>query len=78
MGVFRSRTTKQTKSGSKKSYVCKTWRARAKDPVTGERIEKAASDYVRMLRSCGVRTPRDPFGEDLAEMAHLLGNASAS
>jgi len=44
----------------------------------GERIEKAASDYVRMLRSCGVRTPRDPFGEDLAEMAHLLGNASAS
>jgi FMN reductase len=43
----------------------------------GERIDKAAADYVRMLLSCGVRTPRDPFGADLAEMAHLLGNAGA-
>lgn len=43
----------------------------------GERIDKAAADYSRMLRSCGARTPRDPFSDDLAEMAHLLGNASA-
>jgi FMN reductase len=43
----------------------------------GERIDKASADYIRMLLSCGKRTPRDPFGEDIAEMAHLLGNASA-
>ena len=41
MSVFRTRTTKRTKGGAKKTYVSKTWRARAKDPITGERVERS-------------------------------------
>ena len=38
-----------------------------------ERIGKAASDFTRLLRSCGTRTPRDTFAEHLTEMEQLLG-----
>jgi integrase len=41
MSVFRTRTTKRLEDGSEKIYVGKTWRARAKDPISGERVEKA-------------------------------------
>jgi FMN reductase len=40
-----------------------------------DRIDKAASDFVRMVRSCGTRTRRDAFTEQLTEMEQLLGNA---
>jgi len=46
--------------------------------VTGglaERIGKAAADYARLLRSCGPRTRRDAFAEQLTEMELLLGQA---
>jgi FMN reductase len=38
-----------------------------------ERISKAAADFARLLRSCGPRTRRDVFAEELTEMQHLLG-----
>ena len=38
------------------------------------RIDKAASDYVRLLQACGVRTRRDVFTEELTEMERLLGS----
>ena len=41
MSIFRTRTTKRLKDGAVKTYVGKTWRARAKDPVMGGRVEKA-------------------------------------
>jgi FMN reductase len=44
--------------------------------VTGglaERIGKAAADYARLLRSCGSRSRRDAFAEQLTEMELLLG-----
>ena len=37
-----------------------------------ERIGKAAADFVRLLRSCGSRTRRDAFAEDVGEMTRLL------
>lgn len=37
------------------------------------RIVKAAADYARLLTSCGVRTPRDTFTEELSEMERMLG-----
>ena len=37
-----------------------------------ERIRRAAADFVRLLRSCGSRTPRDAFGEQVSEMTRLL------
>jgi FMN reductase len=45
-------------------------------PASGglaERIGKAAADYVRLLRSCGPRTRRDAFADELSEMEQLLG-----
>lgn len=40
-----------------------------------ERIGKAAADYTRLLLSCGPRTRRDAFAEELSQMQRLLGNA---
>ena len=37
------------------------------------RIVKAATDFTRLLRSCGPRTRRDPFIENLQDMQRLLG-----
>jgi FMN reductase len=48
-------------------------------PASGglaERIGKAAADYARLLRSCGPRTRRDVFAEELSEMEQLLGSAA--
>ncbi|CNE91040.1 NADPH-dependent FMN reductase [Mycobacterium tuberculosis] len=39
-----------------------------------ERIGKAAADYTRLLLSCGPRTRRDAFAEELSEMQRLLGD----
>jgi FMN reductase len=41
-----------------------------------ERIGKAAADIARLLRSCGTRTRRDVFAEQLTEMEQLLGQAA--
>jgi FMN reductase len=44
-------------------------------PASGglaERIDRAAADYVRLLRSCGPRTRRDAFAQELSEMEQLL------
>jgi FMN reductase len=41
-----------------------------------ERIGKAAADFARLLRSCGIRTRRDAFAEQLAEMEQLLGQTA--
>ena len=46
-------------------------------PASGglaERIDKAAADYVRLVRSCGPRTRRDVYAEELSEMEQLLGS----
>jgi FMN reductase len=40
-----------------------------------ERIEQAASDFARLMRSCGARTRRDAFSEELDEMTRLLTGA---
>ncbi len=37
------------------------------------RIDRAASDFSRLLRSCGARQPRDAWGEELGAMQRLLG-----
>jgi len=37
-----------------------------------ERISKAASDFARLIHSCGPRTRRDVFAEELTEMERLL------
>lgn len=42
----------------------------------GDRIRTAAADFARLVRSCGTRTRRDAFGEQLAEMQQLLGQSS--
>ncbi len=39
----------------------------------GARITRAATDYARLLRSCGPRTGRDPDEPELTEMRQLLG-----
>jgi FMN reductase len=39
----------------------------------GRRIDRAASDFTRLLLSCGPRRRRDVFGEQVDEMARLLG-----
>jgi FMN reductase len=39
----------------------------------GERIGTAATDYARLLRSCGTRVRRDTFAEELSQMQRLLG-----
>ena len=41
-----------------------------------ERINTAARDFTRLLRSCGARTRRDAFADELTEMQRLLGAAS--
>ena len=41
-----------------------------------ERIDTAARDFARLLRSCGARTRRDAFADELTEMQRLLGAAS--
>jgi FMN reductase len=41
-----------------------------------ERISKAAADYARLLRSCGQRSRRDAFAEQLSEMELLLGQTA--
>lgn len=42
-----------------------------------ERIARAAADFSRLLSSCGPRTRRDTFSEQLLEMDHLLGQEGA-
>ena len=37
-----------------------------------ERIEKAAADFVRLMQSCGSRTRRDAFDDEVDEMTRLL------
>jgi FMN reductase len=37
-----------------------------------ERIRRAAADFVRLMRSCGARTRRDAFSEEVSEMTRLL------
>jgi FMN reductase len=44
----------------------------------GERINKAAIDFARLMRSCGVRKRRDVFSEEVSEMTNLLGAAQPS
>jgi FMN reductase len=39
-----------------------------------QRIAKAAADFTRLVRSCGPRTRRDTFAEELSEMQRLLGS----
>lgn len=39
------------------------------------RIDKAAADFGRLLRSCGARQRRDVFAEEVASMEQLLGAA---
>ena len=41
-----------------------------------ERIDTAARDFARLLSSCGARTRRDAFADELTEMQRLLGAAS--
>jgi FMN reductase len=41
-----------------------------------ERIDTAARDFARLLTSCGARTRRDAFADELTEMQRLLGAAS--
>jgi FMN reductase len=41
-----------------------------------ERIDTAARDFARLLSSCGARTHRDAFADELTEMQRLLGAAS--
>jgi FMN reductase len=38
------------------------------------RINKAASDFTRLLQACGPRTRRDVFTEELTEMERLLAS----
>jgi FMN reductase len=38
----------------------------------GERISKAAADFARLMQSCGPRTRRNVFSEELEEMTRLL------
>jgi FMN reductase len=37
------------------------------------RIDRAAADFSRLLRSCGARRPRDTWSEELGAMQQLLG-----
>jgi FMN reductase len=37
-----------------------------------ERIQRSASDFVRLITSCGTRTRRDTFNEELTQMTRLL------
>jgi FMN reductase len=41
-----------------------------------ERISRAASDFARLLRSCGPRQRRDVFAEELTAMESLLQSAT--
>jgi FMN reductase len=38
----------------------------------GQRIERAAADFTRLMRSCGSRARRDVFDEEVGEMTRLL------
>jgi FMN reductase len=40
-----------------------------------DRIDKAAADFVRLMRSCGARSRRDTFTESVDEMTRLLAGA---
>lgn len=42
-----------------------------------QRIDKAAADFSRLLRSCGVRQRRDVFAEEVSSMERLLGSAQS-
>jgi len=41
----------------------------------GERINRAASDFARLISSCGPRERRDIFNEEVDEMTRLLADA---
>ncbi|MYY13448.1 NADPH-dependent FMN reductase [Streptomyces sp. SID4919] len=38
----------------------------------GERVDRAAADYARLVQGCGPRRRQDPLTEDLAAMERLL------
>ena len=40
-----------------------------------DRIERAAADFARLMRSCGARQRRDVFDEEVSEMTRLLSIA---
>lgn len=40
-----------------------------------DRISRAASDFARLVSSCGTRTRRDLFNEEVSEMTDLLARA---
>ena len=46
--------------------------ARSSTSGLGERIERAAADFTRLLLSCGPRQRRDAFAEELTAMEELL------
>jgi FMN reductase len=41
----------------------------------GQRIERAAADFARLMRSCGSRARRDMFEEEVDEMTRLLAGS---
>lgn len=43
----------------------------------GQRIDRAASDFTRMLRSCGKRERKDAWADDVSAMEQLLRNRPA-
>lgn len=38
-----------------------------------QRIDRAASDFARLLQACGAHQRRDTFAEQLGSMERLLG-----
>ncbi len=38
-----------------------------------QRVATAAAGFARLVSSCGTRTPRDPWEDDLSQMRGLLG-----
>jgi FMN reductase len=50
--------------------------AQRRSGALSERINTAARDFARLLSSCGPRTRRDAFADELTEMQRLLGAAS--
>lgn len=43
------------------------------EEALSRRVARAASDFARLIRSCGTRTPRDAWAEELLAMQALLG-----
>ncbi|MFF8959825.1 CE1759 family FMN reductase [Streptomyces sp. NPDC014894] len=43
----------------------------------GDRVSRAAADYVRLVQGCGPRRARDPLTDDVAAMERLLQGDSS-